>query len=180
MTIVSARAELCAAAGLAWISHRVSEAEGLSRYRLAREVCERFDWRDATGRLKEMACRKELARLERSGALVLPAARPVSWQAGEAAAPAAAAVLRRRFAIWSGVELQVVTGGTAGSGQWNGLMQAYHPLGSGPLCGAQLRYLIVSRRLGVIGGLSVSAPAWRLSARDAWLGWSDERRGEQL
>ena len=79
-----------------------------------------------------------------------------------------------------GVELQLVTGGTAGSGQWNGLMQAYHPLGSGPLCGAQLRYLIVCRRLGVIGGLSVSAPAWRLSARDAWLGWSDGKRGEQL
>ena len=79
-----------------------------------------------------------------------------------------------------GVELQVVVGSTAESRQWNGLMQAWHPLGSGPLCGAQLRYLIVSRRLGVIGGLSVSAPAWRLSARDDWLGWSDGKRGEQL
>ena len=35
MTSVSAKAELGRAAGLAWISQQVSEAEGLSRYRLA-------------------------------------------------------------------------------------------------------------------------------------------------
>lgn len=126
-----------------------------------------------------MACRKELARLERSGSLVLPAARSVSWQAGEAAAPPAVAFCGTLGDL-GGIELQLVAGGTAGSRQWNGLMQAWHPLGSGPLCGAQLRYLIVSRRLGVIGGLSVSAPARRLSARDAWLGWSDGKRGAQL
>jgi hypothetical protein len=180
MTKASAKVELCGTDGLAWISQRVSEAGGLSRYRLAREVCERFDWRDATGRLKEMACRKELVRLERSGALVLPAARPVSWRAVQEAAAPAAVEFCGKLCDLEGVELQVVTGGTDESRQWNRLMKAYHPQGSGPLCGAQLRYLIVSRRLGVIGGLSVSAPAWRLSARDAWLGWSDERRGEHL
>jgi hypothetical protein len=164
---------------LAWVRRRVSEDQGLSRYRLAREVCEHFGWRDAVGHLKEMACRKELARLERQGAIVLPAARSISWPAGRGAA-AQAVEFSGELCALGGVELQVVSGGTAESGQWNGLMKAYHPLGSGPLCGAQLRYLIVSRRLGVIGGLSVSAPAWRLSARDEWLGWSDERRGEQL
>ncbi|MGH8444417.1 MAG: IS4 family transposase [Solimonas sp.] len=179
MMSVSARAELGSAAGLAWISQRVSESEDLSRYRLAREVCERFDWRDATGRLKEMACRKELVRLERSGTLVLPAARPVSWQAREGPAPEAAQFCGELSELGK-IELQVVTGGTAGSGQWNGLMRAHHPQGSGPLCGAQLRYLIVSPRQGVLGGLSVSAPAWRLSARDDWLGWSDEKREEHL
>ena len=178
MRSVSAQAELCSAAGLWWLSQRVSEGEGLSRYRLAREACERFDWRDATGRLKEMSCRKELVRLERSGALVLPGARPVTWKAREAPAPQAVEFVGRLCDLGA-VELQVVTGGTAESRQWNGLMRAYHPQGSGPLCGAQLRYLIVSR-LGVVGGLAVSAPAWRLSARDAWLGWNDEKRGEHL
>lgn len=179
MRSVSARSELGSAAGLAWLSDRVRSFEGLSRYRLAREACERFDWRDATGRLKEMACRKELARLERIGSVVLPAARAVSWQVRKGAVPQAAKFCGELCDL-DGVELRVVVGGTAESGQWNGLMQAYHPQGSGPLCGAQLRYLIVSERLGVIGGLSVSAPAWRLSARDDWLGWSDARRGEQL
>ena len=35
-------------------------------------------------------------------------------------------------------------------------MQAHHPLGAGPLCGAQIRYLIACEA-GVLGGLSFSA-----------------------
>ena len=30
---------------------------------MAREACERFGWRDGMGRLKEMACRKELTEV---------------------------------------------------------------------------------------------------------------------
>ena len=43
------------------------EDPGLSRHRLARELCEHFDWRDALGRPKEMACRKYLLQLQRRG-----------------------------------------------------------------------------------------------------------------
>jgi hypothetical protein len=61
------------------------------------------------------------------------------------------------------------------SKQWWEMMEAYHPLGSGPLCGAQMRYLIGSEA-GYLGGLSFSAGAWRLAARDGWIGWDEERR----
>src|SRR5260370_15867436 len=54
---------------------RVSQDPGLTGYRLAKEVCERFAWRDARGRLKEMACRKRLIALERRGKIALPVAR---------------------------------------------------------------------------------------------------------
>ena len=183
MEAASPKALLGSAEGLAWVRWRVSEAAGLSRYRLAREVCERLDWRDEQGRLKEMACRKQLVQLARRGEIVLPEARPVPWRVGRepAAAVAAAAVqFSGSLADLGEIELQVVGGGTAQSARWNGLMQAHHPLGRGPLCGAQLRYLIVSRRLGVVGGLAMSSPAWRLSARDGWLGWSDGQRGANL
>ena len=44
------------------------EDPGLSQHRLARELCEHFDWRDALGRPKEMvACRKYLLQLQRRG-----------------------------------------------------------------------------------------------------------------
>ena len=78
---------------------------------MAREACERFGWRDGMGRLKEMACRKELARLERSGTVVLPAARPVSWQAREGAVPPAVKFCGELCDL-EGVELRVVVGGT--------------------------------------------------------------------
>jgi len=63
---------------------------------------------------------------------------------------------------------------------WNELMARYHYLGAGPLCGAQIRYLIKSNRYGWLGGLAFSAAAWRLEARDRWIGWSEQARGENL
>jgi hypothetical protein len=66
------------------------------------------------------------------------------------------------------------------SRQWNAAMSAYHYLGAGPLCGAQIRYLIVSESHGLLGGLSFSAASWRIDARDKWIGWSDSGRKAHL
>jgi hypothetical protein len=66
------------------------------------------------------------------------------------------------------------------SGVWNGLLSRYHYLGNGPLCGAQLRYLVRSERYGWLGGLSFSAATWRLKARDEWIGWGEAARRAHL
>src|SRR5260370_5818790 len=58
------------------------------------------------------------------------------------------------------ITLRPIGASTTQSGIWNAMMQAHHPLGRGPLCGAQLRYLIVSQRQGAVGGLAVSAAAF--------------------
>ena len=63
---------------------------------------------------------------------------------------------------------------------WNDLMETYHYLGAGPLCGAQVRYLIESSFYGWIGGLAFSAAAWRVAPRDQWIGWSKEARKANL
>ena len=160
---------------LAWIGARVSQDPSPSRYRLAREVCARLDWRDATGRLREMACRKQLLALERAGRIALPPPRrsqPTPRPPPDDGDAAAWPAFSGELAELGGVSLQPVTAGTAASRAWNAMMQAHHPLGRGPLCGAQMRYLIVSARHGTLGGLAVSAAAWRLRARDAWLGWT--------
>jgi hypothetical protein len=74
------------------------------------------------------------------------------------------------------ITLQPICAGTEQNGICNAMMQAHHPLGRGP----QLRYLILSQRHGVVGGLAVSAAAWRVRARDEWLGWDDAKPGAQL
>jgi hypothetical protein len=61
---------------------------------------------------------------------------------------------------------------SATSRVWNELMQAYHYLGAGPLCGAQIRYLVRSAKHGWLGALSFSAAVPRLKPRDRWIGWS--------
>jgi len=173
--------QLEAAESLAWIGLRVGEDAGLTRYRLAKEVCERLGWRDARGRLQEMACRKRLIALERRGRIALPAARrepprPRPDQTPAPVWPEVSGVLGDLGVI----TLQPVDGGTAASGIWHAMMAAHHPLGPGPLCGAQIRHLIISQRYGVVGGVAVSAAAWRLGARDQWLGWDDATRRAEL
>jgi hypothetical protein len=173
--------QLEAAESLAWIGSRVSEDAGLSRYRLAKEVCERFGWRDARGRLKEMACRKRLIALERRGKLALPAARREPPRRRPDHAPAAVwPEVKGTLGDLGAITLQPVDGATEESGTWHAMMAAHHPLGAGPLCGAQIRYLIISQRHGAVGGLSVSAAAWRVGARDQWLGWDDAKRRAEL
>ena len=136
MESLASHQHLESADSLAWIASRVSEDTGLSRYRLAKAVCERLGWRDAAGRLKEMACRKRLLALERQGKITLPAAR----RGPPPGRPEAARVLVWPEVIGALADLGVITlqpigAGTAESGIWNAMMEAHHPLGRGPLCG---------------------------------------------
>ncbi|HUH84381.1 MAG TPA: IS4 family transposase [Stellaceae bacterium] len=127
-----------------------------------------------------MGCRKHLLRLAQRGALVLPALRrqrPVVRRSGTAVV---CPEVRGELADLGTVTLQRIGGGTAESALWNALMDRHHPQRRGPLCGGQIRYLIRSERHGVLGGLAVSAAAWRLRARDAWLGWDDATCGREL
>ncbi|MBV8289157.1 MAG: DUF4338 domain-containing protein, partial [Hyphomicrobiales bacterium] len=140
-----------------------SAEPGVSRYRLAKEVCERLEWRDRRGRLQEMACRKHLIELERRGEIALPAARrrpPQRRLAPVCPAPQ----VRGSLAALGTVKVRSIRGGTAESRIWEAMMAAHHPCGRAPLCGGQIRYLICSERHGVLGGLAVSAAAWRLRA----------------
>jgi hypothetical protein len=59
-------------------------------------------------------------------------------------------------------------------------MEEFHYLGKGPLCGAQIRYLIKSSEYGWVGALSFSAAQWRLKKRDQYIGWTDAARRANL
>ncbi|MFO0853940.1 MAG: IS4 family transposase [Candidatus Brocadia sapporoensis] len=63
---------------------------------------------------------------------------------------------------------------------WKALIERYHYLGRGTLYGNQMRYLVRSEHFGWIGALSFSSPAWRLRAREKWIGWNEENRLKYL
>ena len=164
------------------IGQTVRDTADLTRGALSRLVCGWLNWKDSAGRAKESSCRALLVKLERRGLIELPPAMPVSFQPGERAKarpeerwPELKTTLQRL----GEVELVVVNGNRAHSRVWRAMMKAHHPLGDGPLCGAQLRYLIRSEQ-GWLGGLSFSSAAWRLGVRDDWIGWSEATRAARL
>ena len=55
------------------VRHWLATEPAWNRARLSRELCRRWDWRNGAGRLKDMACRTLLLKLERRGQIRLPA-----------------------------------------------------------------------------------------------------------
>ncbi len=161
----------------------------LSRGELSRRVCQWLDWRSTAGRLQQMSCRKALLKLDRRGALRLPAARGgFAFQAPQvprhprwASPPVAGAAFCGSLAELGPIEIVPVASRHCRSSQvWTQLMEAHHYLGGGPLCGAQLRYLVRSEVHGWLGALSFSSATWRLQPREQWIGWSDRARRAHL
>lgn len=164
------------------IQRTIDENPCLSRTALSRRICKEMKWQSRNGRLKEVSCRKALVKLHRAGALRLAEARPFGGRAkGRTEEIEPEPVIKCRLREIQPVELiRIDQADRKASRVWNELMDRYHYLGAGPLCGAQLRYLIRSETHGWLGGLAFSAAAWRVQARDRWIGWSPEIRERNL
>jgi hypothetical protein len=167
---------------IARINAEVATTPELTRTTLSRRLCDWLGWVDGRGQRKEMSARVALAKLAGRGLVRLPAATRERLQAAPLPEPVAGqATVSMSLAELGPVDLQLLRAGDrATSRVWRGLLDQHHPLGSGPLCGAQLRYLIVSPRHGLLGALAFSAPAWRLEARDRFIGWDDAGRRAHL
>src|SRR5208282_3809999 len=167
------------------IQQTVDQEPDLSRRALSRRVCEWLNWRTALDGLKEVSCRVALLKLHRRGALELPAVAPVVVAPPR---PLAARGARRKIVVTEAsletlqpLSLQrIAQAEGAASRLWNRMMERYHYLGAGPLCGAQMRYAVHSRQGEWLGGVAFSAAAWQLAARDEWIGWSDPARRQHL
>jgi len=162
---------------LARITQTIKDAPNISRRQLSLRVCDWMDWRNRVGRLQDMCCRKALLELHRKGVVELPAItkRYAFRETRLAVAPPPIATVECSLAELGEVEIVRVTSGRF-SALWRAMMDTHHYLKSGPLCGAQLRYLAHSERFGWVGGLSYSACARLVERRDAWIGWTEKAR----
>ena len=166
------------------IQSTVDAEPGISRRELSLKVCEWMNWKGRNGRPKEMSCRVALLRLHRQKQINMP----ISVRKETLFLQGKPRETTMEFPTVDGalndlgdIEIVPIKGGDRGlSFIWNTMMERYHYLGSGPLCGAQIRYLIKSPVYGWLGGLSFSAAAWRVEARDQWIGWGKGARRENL
>jgi hypothetical protein len=154
---------------------------GVTRSALSRQVCGWLEWFGADGRAQEVSCRKALVELERRGMVTLPAARRAAPQARPVAVlePFEAPVFNGPLEALGPIELVAVDDRELAL-LYRRMLASFHPLGGGPLCGAQQRYLIRSPVVGWLGAVAFSAAAWQLAARDDWIGWCAHARRANL
>jgi hypothetical protein len=170
---------------MARIEAAVQAEPSLSRRALSLRVCEWLEWRAANGKLKEVSCRKALLDLHRRGLIPLPPAE-TSWFRRSGATPSTEGLIAPPELGCSLEELgpirivAVSSRYSHASEIWNALMDRFHYLGKGPLCGAQMRYLVESARHGWVGGLAFSAALWRVKPRDQYIGWREAARRANL
>lgn len=159
----------------------IEQAPDISRRQLSLRVCEMLGWRNASGKLQDMSCRKALLQLHRSKIIELPELKRqyAFQQPTREIDPPPITPIQGSLKDLGKLKLVEVKRGKL-SPIWRSMLDAYHYLKSGPLCGAQIRYLIHSETCGWVGAFSFSAAALRVKSRDEWIGWSDPARRENI
>jgi len=168
---------------LSWLARWIEDHPQWSRKRLARELCERWCWRDGRGRLKDFAARSLLLKLEAQGHLRLP---PLQVQKRRAPRPAPRLTQWQQPEAWEAglgqvrpVKLEPICAGSAAAVRWAFYLDQYHYLKL-RVVGENLGYLAVDAHGRDVAAVLFVAPAWRCAPRDEFLEWGDTQRREQL
>lgn len=170
---------------LALIQGITKDFGGLRRTEIANTVCELLQMFRPTGKLKTVECRAFLETLEAGGLLILPPRRP--QRCGERKPPPVTplgmfgAPLEGALKEFQPLQLEPVRS-QADQDLWREWMQRYHYLGYRIPFGAHLRYFVqvLAPQPVRVGALQFSSPAWRMAAREQWIGWSDQERRRNL
>jgi hypothetical protein len=155
-----------------------------NRTRLSSELCLAWNWRNAAGQLKDMACRTLLLKLEARGQICLPPRRtasvnhlrngPIAEMAHDQSAVEGSLDRLRPL------QLEPLAQDTSPHALFNFLLQRYHYLGHGNGVGEKLKYLARDRSGRPLACLLFGSAAWKARPRDAWIGWEAEQRQRSL
>jgi hypothetical protein len=164
----------------------VESCSGLSRKELAQTVCELLDWKRPSGALKAQECWEYLERLEAAGVLRLPEKRARRPFGSRTRVPVTSSGDGRPPLVGEIGDIAPVTLKVVETAEerllFRELVGRHHYLGHAVPFGAHLRYLVYASRPAeaVVGCLQFSSPAWRMAVRDAWVGWQDRKRIQNL
>ncbi len=161
------------------IQKTIQASPSISRNDLSRRVSEWLNWRSPNGRLKEMSARKALAELNLRGSVVLPPQdKTFAFQKPSTSnIEFDIAELNCELSDLGDMTVTPISSRYCKDSKiWRALLNEYHYLGCGPLCGAQLRYLVKSSKYGCLGGLAFSSASWALNPRDKYVGWTNTAR----
>lgn len=160
----------------------VSEHWDSGRSAISKVLCQRWNWRQPNGQLKEMACRALLLKLESKGALELPPRQKESFRAPRRTDRQVFDVdtspLEGSLSDFGSLTIRTVRQ-TPEEPLWDHLVDSYHYLGRPWIVGACLKYLAyLDGRL--VACLGWGSAAWKVECRDALIGWDHTTREANL
>jgi transposase len=160
----------------------IDEDTSGNRTAISRIACQQLTWYRPDGRPKTASMSQVLVKMEADGLVSLPPLlrshstqmKPIKHTAHTAP--------REEIVLSAGnlPHVHVEIAKTADEKRlWNEYIDRYHYLRYTPLAGAQMKYFVYSQD-NLLALLGFGASAWRVAPRDWYIGWSDEKREENL
>jgi hypothetical protein len=155
-----------------------------SRRRLSEALCVEWDWRNGSGRPKDMAARSLLVKLEARGLIQLPPRRqtPSNRMArGRIQGPnwdtsSVAGSLRDIGPL----TVREVRTDPAARDRCGVALAQFHYLGWNGMVGENLSYAITNEADRLLACIGFGSAAWKCRARDEFIGWSPDQKQQRL
>ena len=161
-----------------FVQQFIQQRPDLHRTALSKELAEVWDWRDRSGRLKDMACRAFMLKLHKQGRIVLPPLRRSAPKRKKSfvEVPHSIAPITCSLDEILPLQIKVVSPGDKFSQLFRSFLTAYHYLDYRGPVGKNIGYLIYDKRNRPLACLLFGAAAWQTAPRDQFIGWSHEIR----
>ena len=166
------------------IRQLIADNPDWSRRRLSEVLCGAWDWRNGSGRLKDMATRTLLIKLDARGLIQLPARRR---------APSNRMAARQtQRQLWDSTPItgtlrdleplalrEISTDGAARI-RFAAALAEFHYLGYRGTVGENLQYAVTDKDGRLLACLLFGSAAWKCKPRDGFIGWNPEQRQRNL
>ncbi len=169
---------------IAWIRALIAANPNWSRRRVSEALCIEWNWRNASGRLKDMAARSLLVKLHARGLIELPPRRQApsnrmlsrnlpcqNWDTTPIAG-----TLKEIGSL----KVEEVSNDSAARTRFAAALSEFHYLGCRGTVGENLQYTVTDASGRLLACLLFGSPAWKCRARDEWIGWNPEQRRRHL
>jgi len=156
------------------------DCAGLGVTEIARTICEWLDWKRPNGQLKNHECRLLLERLQHDGFLTLPPLHPSGRRGPRRVSTDLDTPPPIHATIAELEPLRLALVDASDSRLWRQFMERFHYLGCRVPVGAHLRYFVKSGHGQILACLLWTSPAWKIAARDQWIGWNGQQRARNL
>jgi hypothetical protein len=157
---------------------------GWSRRQVSVALATAWDWRTAAGRLKDMAARTLLGKLEARGLITLPARRrPASNRMGARPLPVRVwddTPVTGALRALGPLTVTEVSGDADARAEVAAALAAFHYLGARGTVGENLQYTVRDLQGRLLACLRFGSAAWSCRARDTYIGWTAAQRAQRL
>jgi hypothetical protein len=157
------------------------------RTRLSILLAEQWNWRNGAGRLKDMAVRTLLIKLEEQGFIQLPARRFIPYNRMTCKQAEVCQLdliqpppINRPLRQVGLLTVNEVSGDAAGRQRVNRALGSFHYLGHRGTVGENLQYTVTNHAGDLLACLLFGSPAWKCRARDQFIGWNAVQRAAHL